>query len=714
VAAKLKLGLVAIACTGLILSDIRFSADAHGVHRPRIGASHKTPSGAPETWGTYCITELAPLFREAIALAAANNPAAASDAAPMTLAQSSPAPGSAAPTTAAPMSVRSQAPDSVNIKPSIPTPNPDPAPQPANIPLLKPLPPSLSAKPQETTDKITVFVARKIVTMDPGWPTATAVAVKDGRILSVGTFDDLKPWLRRYPYEVDRRFADKVIYPGFVEAHGHPVMGSVAISLPPLSFFPLRNPYGPDFPGVKTRAAAMAMLSKYVKEAKPNTTVLTWGYDVVAMGGDLLTRTDLDTISKTTPIVVWDASEHYVFANSAAIEKYGITNELVAKTIGAGKNPDGSSNGQFLGTEAAKIIVLKPLSEVLTPAEGRKRLRYLGALMQQAGITATGDLFYGGVNLELENMLTQGYFGQKDSIARIVHVADGATFQQLYGERAVEEVTKLRYTSNEHLIFNGVKFYADDAFVSFGMELQYPGYIDNDRFKGLFMYNSKEAFLDAMRPWWNAGFQIHVHSNGSGGNQITLDALAALQAETPRFDHRFSFEHFGISSTAQARQLKALGAVVSTNPYYVSERADLNADYIGTDRASLAARMSSILKENIVLSLHSDTPVGVPSPLYEVWTAVNRIGELSGKTHAPAERVRDVERAMKMVTIDAAYTLGVNDRIGSIEAGKYADFVVLDKDPQEVSRKTIKDIKVIATITGGRPMLTAQTRRPDW
>ena len=311
-------------------------------------------------------------------------------------------------------------------------------------------------------------------------------------------------------------------------------------------------------------------------------------------------------------------------------------------------------------------------------------------------------------------MLTRQYFGQPNSIARIVHVADGATFQELFGDRAVEEVTKLRYTSNERLIFNGVKFYAADAFVSLGMELQYPGYIDNNRFKGLFMYSSKEAFLNAMRPWWNAGFQIHVHSNGSGGNQITLDALAALQAETPRFDHRFSFEHFGISSTAQVRQVKALGAVISTNPYYVSERADLNADYIGADRASLAARMNTILKENIVLSLHSDTPVGVPSPLYEVWTAVNRIGELSGKTHAPAERVRNVERAMRMVTIDAAYTLGVDDRVGSIEAGKFADFVVLDKDPQEVSAKTIKDVKVIATITAGRTMLTSETLKPDW
>lgn len=693
---KLKTALAMTAsCVALVCSDIRFEAAAHGVHRPRLGASHTTPSGAPETWGTYCITELAPLFREAIQLAQANQATPSSDAAPATTAKSQPS-------------------GALNIKPPTPAPVKSSASAASSIPLLKPLPPSLSAKPQEPTDKITIYVARKIVTMDPGWPEATAVAVKDGRILSVGSLDDLQPWMKRYPYEIDKRFAKQVIYPGFVEAHGHPVMGAVAISLPPLSYFPLRNPYGPDFPGVKTREAAMQALAKYVKAAKPGETVLTWGYDVVAMGGNLLTRADLDAVSKTQPIVVWDASEHYVFANSAAIQKYGITNDLVAKTIGAGKNADGSSNGQFLGTEAAKVIILKPLSEILTPEEGRKRLRYLGALMQQAGITATGDLFYGGVNLQLEDMLTKDYFGQPNSIARIVHVADGATFQQLYGDSAVEEVTKLRYTSNERQIFNGVKFYADDAFVSFGMELQYPGYIDNDRFKGLFMYTSKDAFLDAMRPWWKAGYQIHVHSNGSGGNQITLDALAALQAETPRFDHRFSFEHFGVSSTAQVRQVKALGAVISTNPYYVSERADLNADYLGTDRASLAARMNTIVKENIVLSLHSDTPVGVPSPLYEVWTAVNRIGELSGKTHAPAERVRNVERAMRMVTIDAAYTLGVNDRIGSIEAGKYADFVVLDKDPQEVSAKTIKDIKVMATITGGNAMLTSQTRNPNW
>jgi predicted amidohydrolase YtcJ len=246
------------------------------------------------------------------------------------------------------------------------------------------------------------------------------------------------------------------------------------------------------------------------------------------------------------------------------------------------------------------------------------------------------------------------------------------------------------------------------------MELQWPKYIDPSRYKGLFMFDSTEDFIEAMRPWWNAGFQIHVHSNGSGGNQITLDALATLQAEKPRFDHRFTFEHFGISSTAQGRQLKALGALVSTNPYYVSERADLNADQIGTDRASLAARMNSLIEEDVVVSLHSDTPVGVPSPLHEVWVAVNRIGELSGKVHAPYERVLDVEKAMRMVTIDAAYTLGVNDRIGSIETGKFADFVVLEEDPRDVEPMKIKDIGVVATILAGNVTLTSETRNPDW
>lgn len=656
-------------------------AQAHDTKRPRIGApNQQTPAGVPENWGTYCVTELAPLFREALALYGSNN-----------LMISKPYGGQF-----------SKAPNLSSGSNPLPRVLP-------KIPFTPPV--HIGQKDK----KITVYVAKKIVTMDPGWPYATAVAVQDGRILSVGSFEDLKPWLDKHPYEINTSFKDKVMYPGFIEAHGHPVMGGIAISLPPLTYYPLRNPYGPEFPGVKNYSEMITKLKEYVAQAKsPDQTILTWGFDSVAMGGKNPTNIDLDKVSKTNPIILWDTSEHFVFANSAAIKKYGVTKEQLAKTIGAGRNPDGSSNGQFLGTEAAKLIMLKPLAEILTPERGLYSLRYISALMQQAGITTTGDLFYGGVNLDLENQLVNEVFGGPNAKARIVHVVDGITFMGIYGSKAIDQAIALRKRSNDQIIFNGVKFFADDAFVSLGMQLEWPGYIDSDKYKGLFMFNSRDDFLKAMRPWWQTGFQIHVHSNGSGGNQITLDALEILQAEHPRFDHRFTFEHFGISTSAQGRQLKALGAIVSTNPYYVSERADINANYIGTDRASLAARMASLINQDVVVALHSDTPVGIPSPLLEVWIAVNRVGSQSGKVHAPYERVLDINRAMKMVTIDAAYALGINDRVGSIEAGKFADFVVLETDPQEVDPLKIKDIPVVATILGGRPTLTSETKTPNW
>jgi predicted amidohydrolase YtcJ len=662
-------------------------AMAHSPSRQLIGIHSPDRGLRPnESWGTYCVTELAPLFREAVAI---NIEKGLSPARwPLNLAQAATSP---TPPAAAPVS-----PSDINITRTTP---PGGAPD-AMFPQIVP-----------PAGKITVLLAKKFVTMDPGWPEATAVAVAEGKIVSVGvTFDDLKPWLDKYPYEIDDRFKDKVIYPGFVEAHTHPVMGSLAISRPSLSHFPLRNPYGPDIPGTKNRADAIAKLKQFVAAAKPGETILTWGYDILAMGEDF-DRKQLDEISATQALIVWDASEHYVYANGAAIRKYGVTEQQIASTVGAGRYPDGSSDGRFLGTDAARLILPQVIAEQMQPEAAKTNLRYLGALMQQAGVTTLGDLFFGGVNLELETLLSKTFYDNPSSIARIVHVPDGFTFKSLFGDQAVDKVKELEASSSDRTIYRGVKFYADDAFLSLGMEMQWPGYVDADRYKGLFMYSSEKEFTEAMRPWWNAGMHIHVHSNGSGGNEITLDALANLQAEKPRFDHRFTFEHFGISSVAQGRRVKALGAQVSTNPYYVYERADLTAPQIGTDRASLASRMKSLVDQDVVLSLHSDTPVGVPSPLLEVWVAVNRIGYGTSKVHAPHERV-DVARAMKMVTIDAAATLGVEDRVGTIETGKFADFTVLDADPQEVEPMKIRDINVVATILGGRITMTADTRTP--
>ena len=101
-----------------------------------------------------------------------------------------------------------------------------------------------------------------------------------------------------------------------------------------------------------------------------------------------------------------------------------------------------------------------------------------------------------------------------------------------------------------------------------------------------------------------------------------------------------------------------------------------------------------------VVSMHSDTPVGPPLPLEWIWIAVNRIG-LSGRVHGPGERV-DVMQAMRMITIDAAYTLGVENKVGSIQPGEFADFTVLEQDPFEVAPMALRDIAVRGTVVGGR------------
>jgi hypothetical protein len=587
---------------------------------------------------------------------------------------------------------------------------PEPVPPVVHVPDVVPPAPA-APESSAPSDRVTVFVAKKIVTMDPGWPEATAVAVQNGRILSVGSLDDLKPWLDKFPHDIDDRFADKVIYPGFVEPHGHPLLGGISLSRPPLTYFPLPNPYGPPFPGVKTKEEATAKLKQYVAAAKnPTDLVVAWGYDIVAMDGHL-DRDFLDSITKTQPLIVWDASEHFVYANSAAIEKYGITPEIVAKTLGAGKRPDGQSNGQFLGVVAAETILLKPLQDLLAPDQALKIMKYLADLGQQAGITTTGDLMFGGINLEVELALAKAFFDRPDALARVVPVVDGATFAKTYGDEAVQKALELKASNNDRIMFNGVKFFSDDAFLSLGMQVQNPGYIHSDKYKGLFLFTSFPDFVLAMTPWWNAEFHIHVHSNGNAGNQATIDALAKLQAEKPRFDHRFTIEHYGISTYAQARQIKALGGVVSTNPYYLYTRSDLNVGEIGTDRASLASRIGTLIAEGVIVSLHADTPVAPPRPLEEVWIAVNRIGELSNEVRGPGERV-SVDKALRMITIDAAYTLGVDDRVGSVETGKFADFTVLDADPRDVDPMAIRDIPVIATIVGGRIIMTSDTRKP--
>jgi predicted amidohydrolase YtcJ len=552
---------------------------------------------------------------------------------------------------------------------------------------------------------VTVFVARKIHTMDPGWPVATAVAVRDGKILAVGTLDDVKLSLGQTPFDLDESFKDKFLLPGFIEAHGHPLIGAITLTRPLLTYLPTAQAYGPDFPGVKTLAEATAKLKEYVDaETDPHRTVLVWGYDVVAMGRHL-DREFLDAISARQPLMVWDASEHMVYANSAAIKAAGLT-RAAASINGVGVGKDGELNGQFLGTTAAQFVLVKQLAPLLEPKIALKNMKFLADLSRKNGITTTSELVFGAVDLDVERKLFDAFFDHPDGTLRCVIVTDGTTLARTKKDAAIDYVKGLEAQSTDRRLFRGVKFFADDSFLGLGMQIVNPGYSDGH--VGLWMVEPGKPMFEQWRPWWDAGFHIHVHTNGNAGNGATIDALAALQRHKPRFDHRFTCEHFGISTPEQARRLKTLGGLASINPYYLHDRAELNAPLVGADRSYTAARLRTLVDAGVPVSMHSDTPVGTPRPLEWVWIAVNRFGR-SGTVRGPGERVTPTQ-AFRMVTIDAAYTLGVEDRFGSIETGKFADFAVLEEDPFEVPVEKIREVKVWGTVLGGKVFPASEIR----
>ncbi len=557
---------------------------------------------------------------------------------------------------------------------------------------------------------VTVFLAKKVVTMDPAIPSATAIAVADGRILSVGTLEEMKPWTDRYPTSINRQFANKVIYPGFIEAHAHPLLAGILFNQPLLTPSPMPNPWGPAFPGVPNLQAAIDQLKKYSLAIKdPGQTLLAWGYDVTAMG-KTPDRQLLDQASTTRPIIVWDNSGHNMYLNSAAIAHYQITPEKVKNIKGVGLDKDGQLNGQFLEIPAITYILSVAGKDILKPNEIPNAYLYINDLMQQGGITTSGDLAFGTLSIEAETKAIKAFTTSPAGDLRIVPVVYADPFIQKYGAQAIQEASNLQQQDNDRLIFQGVKFYSDEGYLPETMRMEHPSYTNGTI--GASNFKSAQDFADAMKPWWNAGFHIHIHSNGDVGNQNTLNALQLLQDQKPRFDHRFTVNHFGIPSTAMVMKIKALGAVVSANISYISERAQLEYTALGFDRASYATRLGTLVHAGVITSIHSDAPVSAPVPLREVWSAVTRKDVYNdGKIWAPAEAV-SAHEAMKMITINAAYTLGVEDKVGTIEAGKFADFTVLDDDPQTVPAAKIKDVPIVATVLGGKVVPVSETKHP--
>ena len=550
-------------------------------------------------------------------------------------------------------------------------------------------------------EDITVYSAAQVHTMDPGRPQASAVAVSGGKIVSVGSIESMQPWLRRYPYSIDDRYRDKVLMPGFIDPHTHLRLSGTYMGLDYLGPIDSAAPGGIR-KGLPNRDAVLNQLRALVAEHdNPNIPITAWGYDPASQAGHL-DRDMLDQISDSVPIWVIAYAPHIVYANTPMIEMIGVNDDSVGH--GIGRYPDGRLNGWFVETEATALAARPVAKQVYGPNAGRAAIDRMGAVAKGAGVTTTADLVWGmadGFEPEWNDhvsAISEGTFP-----LRIFMIPFEPKLVKEFGSEMLQFLESKRAEGNDRLNTHGVKYVNDGSYPSMTLVMNEPGYLDEDgAHTGEVPW---EDMVDRMLPFWKAGVQIHSHANGDRTLDMTLDTLESLQRIHPRFDHRFTIEHYCISSPAQARRLAALGGQASVNIYFVHFRAQLHSEHgFGPDRSEATARLGSLQRAGAPFALHSDFNLVVTplSPLLAAWCAVNRLGADGETVMAPGERI-SVDSALRAITIDAAYILNRDDRLGSLEVGKHADFTILNDDPYEVAAKEIKDIEVHDTVLEGEP-----------
>lgn len=547
-------------------------------------------------------------------------------------------------------------------------------------------------------NSITVYRARRIYTMDPGRPTANAVAVMNGKVLSTGTLETMKPWLERHPYVIDDTLADKIILPGFIDPHTHFYVSSAYMGLHYVGPIESMGLNGTN-PPLADRAAVIEKIKAVcAAEPDPQAALCFWGLDPASQGVEF-DRDSLDAIVGDRAVWVITYAPHFVYLSSAAIARLGIDESC--DVHGVMHYPDGRLSGVFAELDA-KRIAFSAMQKELSRGVGAPGLRRMALVAQRAGVTTTAEMLWGILDPDTEWRAHDEAVNDPAFPLRMGLVpAENGAYRRL-GEGAAEWVAGLASRNTEKLFFRGVKFMSDGSFPALSSRLNFPGYLDGSN--GLRNDVPWEDLAKRMLPFWERGVPIHCHANGDEALDATLDALARLQEIQPRFDHRFTVEHYCINDPMQARRLKALGGLASVNNYFVHYRSQLHsAQGYGPDRSEAVARLATLEREGVTFALHSDAwLVVVPlHPLTAVWCAVNRLA-LDGKTVvAPGERI-GVERAMRAVTIDAAYVIGKERELGSLEPGKHADFAILEEDPFEVDPRRIRDIRIWGTALSGK------------
>ena len=533
-------------------------------------------------------------------------------------------------------------------------------------------------------DADTILFNGRLITMDDARPTASAMAIKGGRIMAVGD-EAVKGLAGAATRMVDLKGA--CVVPGFIDCHNHPI-GDVLLYETLVG-----NPFEVEF---VTIASIIDKLKAKAAQTPPGYWVEGFFHDDTKLkDGRQLTVDDLDKISTTHPVMVRHRGGHTVFVNSLALQLAGVTKDTPNPPGGTfDRLPDGRLSGRITDN-AIDLVEEKGKRPVLDAAEKAKRARagmaHISGAFARYGLTTVHH--QGGDLAAIQDVRAAGQLKH-----RVNYEAWGPMVDQMIAAGLKtgfgDDWIKLGATA-EHT--------ADGSFSERTMAMSTPYAGRTPAYYG--NITEPQDVLDAwVEKVVRAGIQPNIHANGDVAIDMALTAFERAQAKLAVKDLRPKITHCTLVNAGLLKRMAALGAVPAPFTSYAYYNSDKFGFY-GAERMANAMAFRDFLDHGIKVCAGSDFFPGPFAPLMGIQGMVTRTG-WNGETWGANQRV-SVPEAIRINSLHGAWAAKEEASKGSLTAGKLADYVVLAEDPTKVKPERIKDISIIETVVDGRSQYRA-------
>lgn len=503
-----------------------------------------------------------------------------------------------------------------------------------------------------------------------------AILVAFGRVLYAGSSEKAKKIAQELGGEIID-LQGRVVLPGFIDSHIH--LDELGMSLNMV-----------DLRGVRSIEELKEKVKEHAK--KHGTWVLGHGWDQELFEEKRWpTRWDLDEVVKDKPVMLSRVCLHAAVLNTKAMEMAGL---LDLDSPGIMRDEEGEPNGVV--KEEAFELAREKFKETLTLEDYKRFIEDGAKFALSNGVTTVGF-----VSVEESSIKALGELNAEGRLSiRVRAYLDpgrrGVGERGMYGNvdilQALKNLGIRRGFGEEKLKINGIKILADGSLGARTAWLSKP--YSDARTEG-YPNISREVLETIVKEAHEAGLQVAVHAIGDATIDMILDVYEHLE----KLRHRI--EHASILREDQIERISKLGVVLAVQPHFVITDWWV-LERVGEERAKWVYPFKSALKKGIVLGLSTDSPVEPLNPWETVYAAVTRgkYERVPLYNHTPDE-VLTLEEALHAYTYGSAYILGEESELGTLEEGKLADFIVVDRDPFEVGEKELREIRVFETYIGG-------------